>query len=430
MTENDPRVLSYEILYEVLEKDGYLHRVLPAVLQAHQYLEKRQRAFVTRVVQGTIERLITIDAVIDRFAAKPKVAGMKPVIRTILRESVYQILYMDGVRDAAVCNEAVKLAKKRGFTGLAGFVNGVLRHISREKENLAFQSQSERYAAPQWLIDMWLRERGGAETDAMLEALLAQKATCVRVNLRRIAREELALRLRSQGIKAKEAEDLPSVLYLSDYDHLLAVPEFREGLFYVQDKSSVIAMQHAGVRPGDHVIDVCAAPGGKSLCALELMEGKGTIEARDLSEAKVALLKENIARTAGWAKDANILVQQRDASVLWEDSVGQADVVLCDLPCSGLGVIAKKPDIKLRMTPEKIVELARLQQQILNVVCAYVREGGILFYSTCTISRAENEDNVRAFLERRPEFVLEGQEQILPEAGKQDGFFYARMRKK
>lgn len=434
MTDPNLRELTLDILYEILEQDGYSHRVLSAVLEKYQYLEKQQRAFITRVVQGTMERLITIDAVLDRFVKKPKVAKMKPLIRTLLRESVYQILYMDYVPDSAVCNEAVKLARKRGFSGLSGFVNGVLRNIAREKEQIRFEGWSETYAMPQWIIDQWLAVYPKEQVREMLEALLMEKTTCVRVNLRRITREDLSLRLQARGIGVEECPQLPYALYLSDYDHLTAVPEFREGLFYVQDFSSMKAVAEARIRPGDHVIDVCAAPGGKSLHAWELLEGNGVVEARDVSDQKVALLEENIRRSIGRTGDdglplADIRAEKRDATVWYEDSIDSADVVLCDAPCSGLGVIAGKPDIKYRMSPEKQETLSALQQQILSTVCHYVKPGGILLYSTCTIHRRENEDNVTRFLADHPKFVLEKQEQILPKAGRNDGFFYARMKR-
>lgn len=182
----------------------------------------------------------------------------------------------------------------------------------------------------------------------------------------------------------------------------------------------------AGIQQGDHVIDVCAAPGGKSLHAAELLAGTGLVEARDLSDYKVSLLEENIRRMGL----ANIRAEKWDATILNEESIGQADVVICDAPCSGLGVVAKKPDIKYHMTKETQKELAILQRQILDVVCAYVKAGGTLMYSTCTISSQENEDNVTWFLEKHPDFSLETEKQFLPKAGKQDGFFLAKMKKR
>jgi 16S rRNA (cytosine967-C5)-methyltransferase len=425
VTEPNLREITLDVLYEVLEQDGYIHLVLGATLEKYQYLTKQQRAFITRLTQGTTERLLTIDGVLDQFVKKPKVAKMKPQIRTILRQGVYQILYMDSIPDAAVCNEAVKLAKKRGFGTLSGFVNGVLRNISRQKETISFTGWSMCYAMPQWIIDEWLRDYDRSQVEEMLIASLAEKKTCIRVNTARISPEELQQCLRQQGMTVEPVQGIPYGFYLSGYDYLKGIPEFARGLFYVQDFSSMMVAHVADLQSGDYVIDVCGAPGGKSLHAAELLQGSGMVEARDISDHKVFLMQENIKKSGL----QNIRARKMDATVLDEASVDQADVVLCDAPCSGLGVIAGKPDIKYHMTKEKQQDLAALQQQILSVVCRYVKPGGTLLYSTCTVSRVENEDNVSRFLAEHPEFSLDKEEQILPAAGTRDGFFYARMKR-
>lgn len=426
MTDPNQREIIVAILEEVLEEGKYSHLVLGATLEKYQYLSKQQRAFITRVTQGTIERLLQIDAILGQFVKKPKVPKMKPLIRTVLRSSVYQIVFMDGVPDAAVCNEAVRIVKNHGLGGLSGFVNGVLRNISRNKDSITYQGLSEAYSMPQWIIDAWEEQFGGETTKQILEQLLEEKKTCIRVNTGNISVEELTKNLRAQGITVEPCEEIPYALYISGYDYLRGIPEFLAGDFYIQDFSSMMVAHSAGIQQGDHVIDVCAAPGGKSLHAAELLAGTGLVEARDLSDHKVSLLEENIRRMGL----ANIRAEKWDATILNEESIGQADVVICDAPCSGLGVVAKKPDIKYHMTKETQKELAILQRQILDVVCAYVKAGGTLMYSTCTISSQENEDNVTWFLEKHPDFSLETEKQFLPKAGKQDGFFLAKMKKR
>lgn len=426
MTDPNQREIIVAILEEVLEEGKYSHLVLGATLEKYQYLSKQQRAFITRVTQGTIERLLQIDAILGQFVKKPKVPKMKPLIRTVLRSSVYQIVFMDGVPDAAVCNEAVRIVKNHGLGGLSGFVNGVLRNISRNKDSITYQGLSEAYSMPQWIIDAWEEQFGGETTKQILEELLEEKKTCIRVNTGNISVEELTKNLRAQGITVEPCEEIPYALYISGYDYLRGIPEFLAGDFYIQDFSSMMVAHSAGIQQGDHVIDVCAAPGGKSLHAAELLAGTGLVEARDLSDHKVSLLEENIRRMGL----ANIRAEKWDATILNEESIGQADVVICDAPCSGLGVVAKKPDIKYHMTKETQKELAILQRQILDVVCAYVKAGGTLMYSTCTISSQENEDNVTWFLEKHPDFSLETEKQFLPKAGKQDGFFLAKMKKR
>ena len=426
MTDPNQREIIVAILEEVLEEGKYSHLVLGATLEKYQYLSKQQRAFITRVTQGTIERLLQIDAILGQFVKKPKVPKMKPLIRTVLRSSVYQIVFMDGVPDAAVCTEAVRIVQTHGLGGLSGFVNGVLRNISRNKDSITYKDLSEAYSMSQWIIDAWEEQFGGETTKQILEELLEEKKTCIRVNTGNISVEELTKNLRAQGITVEPCEEIPYALYISGYDYLRGIPEFLTGDFYIQDFSSMMVAHSAGIQQGDHVIDVCAAPGGKSLHAAELLAGTGLVEARDLSDHKVSLLEENIRRMGL----ANIRAEKWDATILNEESIGQADVVICDAPCSGLGVVAKKPDIKYHMTKETQKELAILQRQILDVVCAYVKAGGTLMYSTCTISSQENEDNVTWFLEKHPDFSLETEKQFLPKAGKQDGFFLAKMKKR
>lgn len=426
MTDPNQREIIVAVLEKVLEEGKYSHLVLGATLEKYQYLSKQQRAFITRVTQGTIERLLQIDAILGQFVKKPKVPKMKPLIRTVLRSSVYQIVFMDAVPDAAVCNEAVRIVKNHGLGGLSGFVNGVLRNISRNKDGITYKGLSEAYSMPQWIIDTWEGQFGGETTKQILEELLEEKKTCIRVNTGNISVEDLTKNLRAQRITVDPCEEIPYALYISGYDYLRGIPEFLAGDFYIQDFSSMMVAHSAGIQAGDHVIDVCAAPGGKSLHAAELLAGTGLVEARDLSDHKVSLLEENIKRMGL----DNIRAEKWDATILKEESIGQADVVICDAPCSGLGVVAKKPDIKYHMTQETQKELAVLQRQILDVVCAYVKTGGTLMYSTCTISSRENEDNVAWFLEKHPEFSLETEKQFLPKAGKQDGFFLAKMKKR
>ena len=423
MTEINIREIMVECLIQILERGEYSHLVLQKVLAKYQYLEKRQRAFLTRTVQGTLERRIELDAVLDQFSNTP-VKKMKPFIRNLLRGSVYQILYMDGIPDAAVCNEAVKLAVKKGFGPLRGFVNGVLRNISRKKGEIFFPDPAVRYSMPGWILDLWAGEYDEETLESMLAAFLSPAPTFIRVNTRRVSPEELRQRLEKKRVTARPHPTLEGGMWLEGYDHLSGMEEFEEGLFFVQDVSSMTAVEAAGIRPGDHVLDVCGAPGGKSMDAA-LLCGDGAVECRDVSDYKVGLIRENAAR-CGFS---NIRAAKMDARVFDEASVASADVVLADLPCSGLGTIGKKPDIKYRITPEQIDALAGLQRQILDVVCAYVKPGGRLLYSTCTISPRENQENVEDFLERHPEFSRGKMEQILPQAGVCDGFFYAVLRR-
>lgn len=437
----DGRELALDILMEILEKDGYSHVVLNQALSKYQYLEKSERAFISRVTEGTMEYLIQIDYIINLYS-KVKVKKMKPLIRTLLRMSVYQIFYMDRIPDSAVCNEAVKLAVKRKFQGLKGFVNGVLRSIAREKEQIRFPADAIRYSVPEWMIEMWQKSYDVETVRVMLEAFLKDSKLTVRCNLDQASLEEIRKSLENQGVTVTETEYAEDMMYLEQFDYLESLEAFQKGWIQVQDVSSGFVGRAADPAPGDVILDVCGAPGGKSLHLADLLKGTGHVEVRDLTEYKVRLIQDNIDRSGF----RNIEARVWDALELDEESVGKADIVIADLPCSGLGIIGKKPDIKHKMTPEKLAELAALQREILSVVHQYVKPGGKLIYSTCTIDRQENEENASWFLEHFPfepmniegklgEKLKEGsmkngQIQLLPGIHPCDGFFIAAFQKK
>ena len=436
MTDVNARALVLEMLMEVNEKGQYSHLVLRQVLEKYQYLDKHERAFLTRLFEGTVEKGITLDYVINCFS-KTKVKKMKPLIRNLLRMSVYQLLYMDGIPDSAAINEAVKLARKRGFSGLSGFVNGVLRTVARNKQEIAWPRESDnpiaalsvRYSMPEWIIEEWNRDYGRDKTIEILRGFSGEgKETklTVRTNLSRCTPQKLREKLEAEGAQVEEIPEIPYAFAISGFDYLAGLDSFAEGLFYVQDVSSMMVAEAAAPKQGDYVIDVCAAPGGKSTHMAEVMQGTGMVEARDLTEYKVGLIEENRIRHGL----TNMQAVQMDALCYDEASHEKADVLVGDLPCSGLGVMAKKTDIRYKMTKEKARELALLQRQILNVVCDYVKPGGTLIYSTCTIHKAENDDNVNWFLAGHQEFALEMMQQMYPGETGNDGFFLAKLIKK
>lgn len=425
---NNTRQLALEMLTAINEEGEYSHLLLHQVLEKYQYLDKKERAFLTRLTEGTLERQITLDYVIN-FFSRTKVKKMKPVIRNLMRMSVYQLMYMDSVPDSAVCNEAVKLARKRGFSGLSGFVNGVLRSVARgwkevkypeEKTDCAY-AWSVRYSIPVWMIEIWQNSYGNEKTKEILEGFRKESPLTIRVNKNKITPQDLKKKLQAEGITAEEIKGIPDAFQLRGIDYLGGLKSFLDGEFYVQDISSMRVAGLCGVKKGDYVIDVCAAPGGKSIHIAELLDGSGMVEARDLTGYKVGLIEENIKRHGL----TNMKAVQMDATVDDAASHGRADVLICDLPCSGLGVMGRKTDIRYKMTPEKARELAKLQRQILSVVHKYVKPEGTLVYSTCTIHEEENEKNVKWFLENYPEFELVSQEQLLPDS-QGDGFFLCK----
>lgn len=415
------RAVALELLLDITGGRTYSHLALGGALERYQHLDKQERAFLTRLTEGTVERMLELDYIIGLYSRVP-VKKLKPVIRNILRISVYQIRYMDRIPDAAVCNEAVKLAQKKGFGSLKGFVNGVLRNIIRGQKSVEYPDLSVQYSTPKWIVSQWTEEYGAERAERMLAAQYEEKPLAVRVNLQKTTREQLKKRLESEGVCVQEIEYMDCALAISGYDYLRAVPSFREGLFQVQDVSSMKAALMAAPEQGDYCIDVCAAPGGKSLHLAELMQGTGMVEARDLTEYKVGLIMENIER----AGVCNVKAVQKDATVFDPDSVEKADVVLADLPCSGLGVLGKKRDLKYRMSIEQQEELVKLQRVILSTIWSYVKPGGTLVYSTCTVHREENEGNTEWFLAQYP-FLLKEQVHMLPGTGPWDGFYIAKM---
>lgn len=432
------RNLVVDILLAVTRDGAFSHIAIRDVLDKYRYLPKQDRAFITRLSQGTLERMIEMDAIINQFS-KTKVKKMKPVIAAILRSGVYQLKYMDSVPDSAVCNEAVKLAKRKGFGSLSGFVNGVLRNISRNLSSITYpdgqkdqiQYLSVRYSMPEWIVRQWINDYGMERTVSVLQAFLQEAPVTIRTNLLKITPEALEMRLKEEGVTTEKivCADMPELNYafvISGFDHLNALESFREGLFYVQDVSSMMVAETVAPKKDSYIIDVCAAPGGKSVHLAEKLGGTGMVEARDLTEYKTDLIRQNIARH----QLSNMRAVQMDATVLDEASIGKADVVIADLPCSGLGVMRRKTDIKYKMTLQTEQELVSLQRKMLETVCQYVKAGGTLLYSTCTMDKMENEDNVTWFLKQHPQFELVRMQQIFPQETYGDGFFLAKLQKK
>lgn len=427
------REVILDTLMEILEKQQYSHLVMQGVLNKYSYLEKQERSFIKRVCEGTVEQKIRIDYVIDQFS-KTKTKKMKPLIRTLLRMGTYQILFMDGVPDAAVCNESVKLAGKRGFGTLKGFVNGVLRNISRNKDNISYPDRESdetsyfkvMYSMPEEIIALMKEQYSAAETEMMLESLLGKRPLTIRISgaLSEEEKKELLEHFAEDGIVVAETE-LPYVFSLEKVDKISELYGYEEGKFFVQDIGSAMVVEMAGIKKDDYVIDVCAAPGGKATHAAEKLCGSGRVQARDLTEYKVSMIEENIDRL----KLANMDAMVWDATVTDESAIGKADVVIADLPCSGLGVIGRKSDIKYRITQQSLEEVEALQRDILSVVHNYVKPGGVLMYSTCTINRKENEGNKEWFLNNFP-FEEEQERLMLPGRDGSDGFYMVRLRRK
>lgn len=448
------RLLVMEMLLTVTSNQEYSHIVIREVLNKYNYLSTQEKSFMKRLFEGTLERMIELDYCINQYS-KVKVSKMKPVIQAIMRMGVYQILYMDAVPDAAACNEAVKLAQKKGFATLKGFVNGVLRNIARNKDAIAYpdkkkdyeQYLSVTYSMPQWIVSHFLKQQGKEKTEQILQGLLAEHPVTVRFR----KQEEACIKavekaLLEQGGKMTKHPYLDYAYQIEKTDDVTRLPGYEQGDFVIQDVSSMLAlealgMEHLKTQTDVKILDICAAPGGKTMLAADKLQGLGKIEARDVSDYKVNLMQQNFDRCGLQEVEAVVW----DALDLDEAWVGQADIVIADLPCSGLGIIGKKRDIKYKMSQESIDSIIALQEEILANAVQYVKPGGKLLFSTCTINKQENEEHVSLLkntynmtpvslqeyldIETFGETVREGYVQLLPGIHQTDGFFISVFQK-
>lgn len=424
----NPREVSLDIIMDITESkekgNKFSHIVINKTLKKYDFLDKQDRSFINKLSEGTLERIITIDFIINHYS-KIKVKKMKPLIRSLLRISVYQIKYMDGTANFAVCNEAVKIAKKRGFKSLSGFINGVLRNIIRNPQKVVFPEEEKepikylsiKYSAPEWLVSQFIEQYNYSIAKAMLADSIKEKQTSIRCNLQKTSVANLKEELVKENIKVEDGFYLDYALRISNYDSIEKLKAFQKGMFQVQDESSMLVGEIAYPSSATKdiletanplFIDVCAAPGGKSLHLAQKLDNTGLVLSRDISQKKVDLIINNIKRLGL----DNVQTQVFNALDLDESLIEKADLVLADLPCSGLGIIAKKPDIKYNMRIDKQKELVEIQRQILKVVYKYVKPGGTLIYSTCTINKEENIKNIEWFTKYFP-FHLESFDSII-----------------
>ena len=444
------REVVLDILLELSKQNEYSNVLIGAVLEKYDYLDGRQKAFIKRVSEGTVERAIRIDYVLNRFSSVP-VNKMKPLIRELLRMSCYQILFMDSVPDAAVCNEAVNLAKKRGFRQLQGYVNGVLRTLAREKDRIGYPDRntayhdylSVYYSMPLWLTEHLCAAYGDGQCEKILRAFMDRGAVSIRFqeSVGEQERERLIAAWRKEGVTVRRSTWLPYAAKVEKTEGIRRLEGYAEGAFAVQDISSMLVVEAAGIRKGDTVIDVCAAPGGKALHAAAKLNGTGRVIACDISPRKTDRIRENRDRM----RAGNVSVLERDARIRDGQLVGQADVLLADVPCSGLGVIGKKQDIKYRVSPESMKQIVILQKEIVSNVISYLKPEGTLMYSTCTMNPAENEEmtdwicreydmETVSMAQEMPDALRKeadkGWIQLLPGIHGTDGFFLAKLRRK
>jgi len=383
----DTRSLVLDILEEYERSGVFLSDIVRAVQDKYDYIGERDKAFIKSLATGTVEKQIALDAVIDGVS-DIKVKKMKPVIRRIIRMAACEMIYMDHIPARASVNEAVRLTKKKHIGGLSGFVNAVTRKIALlcEAGQISFENDRIRYSFPEFVFDL-LKDGYGEETALkIMEASGKCQRLYLRVNGSRCGRDELMDILKKEGIQAEKPQMGDHGILVKDYIPLRS-EAFLNGLCSVQDLSSQLCIEAAGITGDEDIIDLCAAPGGKACFASELLKGRGSVRAFDISDDKVQKINENIKRLGL----NNITALVKDAEIYDEGLKESADIVIADLPCSGLGVMGRKVDIKYRVTREGIISLAALQRRILDNACRYLKSGGKLVFSTCTLTHEETD---------------------------------------
>ena len=443
----NPRQVAAEALCAIASEGAYNNRILHTLLRQNGAMSPKDRAFVTEIVNGTLRQIIYIDYVLDAFSSLPH-EKMKPWVLAVLRSGIYQILFLQ-VPDSAACNESVKLMGLRGSNHFSGFVNGVLRAVSRGKEEIKLPQEgtaeylSIRYSHPLWLVKMWLAAYSYDFVEALCAADQCAPDVTIRVNTQKTTKEDLKTLLETSGVSVQDSLFCPNALHLSGTAGLAHLKAFQDGLFHVQDESAQLSALLLGVQKGERILDVCAAPGGKSFLAAEEMEDTGSIVSCDLYPHKIDLIAEGAQRLGL----ESIHAQLRDGTQVQENEKSAFDRVLADVPCSGFGLLRKKPDLRLHRDGTAIDQLLPIQWRILQASADCVKKGGVLVYSTCTLCKKENEGMIRRFLSQREDFIPEDLTALLPsgiscDTAKDgfvtlyphihgtDGFFIARLRRK
>lgn len=417
----DPRQLAFQTLRKVLKNASYSNLSIAGALRSED-LSGADKSFFTALVYGVLERKLTLDYNLEQYLKQP-LKKLNPGAYIALLLGAYQLLFLEKVPAHAAIDESVKLARKNGAGFAAGLVNAVLRKIDENglalPEETAENHLSVRYSVPQPLLDLWIDSYGKDTTEAFLEASFGPRPLTVRVNTTKTTAEALRNRLEEEGVHAEAHRFAENALVLQDAGSLEQLASFREGLFHVQDAASQLCCANLAPEPGDVVFDLCAAPGGKTCTLAEMMGDKGIVRAFDLYEKRVGLIRENADRLGL----SCIETQVADAAE-FSEKTGLADRVLCDVPCAGYGDLGRKPEVRYK-DPGLVDNLSALQYDILNNGERYLKPGGRLVYSTCSLDRKENEDVAARFLAEHPGMTLLFEKTYFPQDYDCDGFYNA-----
>ncbi len=446
--KNNPRKTALNIIQRTIGHSTYPNVLLDRAFSLKEFPPK-DRALITRIVYGVLENKLYLDWVIETFS-NIKRDNISEPIRNILRLSVFQLLFLDKVPDFAVVYEGVELTKEIAGPRASGFVNGILRSIVRFPERIRLPSKEKepssyisiKYSHARWMVDDWIKIFGRGFTEDLCKANNVIPRMTLRVNTLKTNRQRLMDNLASRDIHTEHGMYCDDALFVKNGLGLFISDAYRDGLFYVQDESSMLAIKALDPKPGELIIDLCSAPGGKATYAAQLMGDSGNIIARDISKNKLNLVRDNYKRLGIRCIETEI----HDALRHDPSLEGKGDKVLVDAPCSGLGVIRRKPDIKWNKKRAHYKELAKIQKRILKNAATYVKPGGYLLYCTCTIMPWENQDVIEDFLHGEPGYRLwdfsralpdklakgnakKGYLQLFPNVHGTDGFFICKLKR-
>ena len=442
---SNARQIALAIIQSVNEEGAYTNVAMDKILRKQPLNDRRDQALVNELVTGTIKNQIRLDFILQHFSREP-LARLSPWVRNILRMSLYQLLFLDKIPESAAVNEGVNLTKKYSHAGSVKFVNGVLRNVIRKRGEIPFPRKEEdvssylsiQYSFPLWLVNFFIEHHGVEETENMLAFFNQQPPLWIRRNPLKVTAAQLEETLKEKEISFEKSHYIPEAYCLLDRIQAMKMEEYANGWFSLQDETSMYAVDMLDPQPGEAVLDMCSAPGGKTTFIAERMGDTGRLVAVELYDHRIKTVKEQCNRLGIQMVEALV----GDARDIHRDYPEAFDRILLDAPCSGLGVIGKRPDLRYHASHCRFEEIQQIQKELLDSAALALKPGGVLVYATCTLQTGENQEMVASFLENHPDFSRETTEKyqsfaektgdilVLPYRDQKNGFFVTRLRKR
>ena len=437
------RQLAFDALYQIFEKEAYANLAVQEILRQFSLI-REEKNLLTELVYGVCRRYNYLLWVIEQLSTRP-IKKLHPTVRILLCIALYQLIYLDRIPESAAVNETVKISKKITHVGNSRFINGILRNFLRKKNQIVLPKKNEnpiayyslKYNVPEWLVQYWAESWGMPRTERILAAFQEQPLMCIRVNTLKMSAEDLKKRLSDEKISFETVPYTRDAFIIKQRADLIFGDLLQNGLIYIQSISSMMPAIILEARPQEKILDMCAAPGSKTTYLASFMENRGTIDAWDIYPHKINLIRENAKRLG----ISIIHAEVKDSTRSYPTLYNTYDKVLLDAPCSGLGVINHKPEIKWRRSEVDLMEFPKIQKKLLENASRYIKKDGILVYSTCTLNKKENENIIEEFLSSHPGVVSvdfsipgageskNGMMTLWPDQFGSDGFFLAKLRK-